>query len=53
MSPRTREDRDGVDLLGRLVGTIRRYVVLSDEQADVLALWVLHTHALDAADTTP
>jgi hypothetical protein len=31
----------------------RRFVVLSEEQADAVALWVLHTHALPAADTTP
>jgi hypothetical protein len=32
---------------------IRRYVVLTDEQADAIALWVLHTHAHDALGTTP
>ncbi len=32
---------------------IRRYVVLTDEQADALALWVLHTYVINAADSTP
>jgi hypothetical protein len=40
-------------LLEVLRSYVRRYVVLSDEQADLLALWVMHTHAFDAADTTP
>jgi Protein of unknown function (DUF3631) len=32
---------------------IRRFVVLSETQADAVALWVAHTHALEAAETTP
>jgi hypothetical protein len=44
---------DGAELLERLVWFIRRYVALSEEQAVLSALWVVHTHALDAADTTP
>ena len=32
---------------------ICRYVVLSPAQADAVALWVLHTHSFDAAETTP
>lgn len=31
----------------------RSYVVVSDQQADAVALWVAHSHALDAAETTP
>lgn len=31
----------------------RRYVVMSEPQADALALWTAHTHAIDAAQTTP
>jgi hypothetical protein len=31
----------------------RRYVVMSDEQAATIALWVTHTHCFDAADYTP
>jgi hypothetical protein len=32
---------------------VRRFVVLSGVQADALALWCVHTHAFDAAETTP
>ena len=32
---------------------IRRFVVLSAEQATAVALWVAHTHAIDAAECTP
>lgn len=32
---------------------IARYLVLTPAQLDVLALWVVHTHAIDAADFTP
>ena len=32
---------------------IRRYVVVTDHQAVAVALWVLHTYAIDVADTTP
>lgn len=44
---------DGAELLWELSRFIRRFVWLTDAQATVLALWVLHTHALDAADSTP
>jgi hypothetical protein len=43
----------GAQLLEAVRSFVLRYVVLSDEQADLLALWVVHTYALDAADTTP
>jgi len=32
---------------------IRRYVVLTDDQAAAVALWVVHTHAFAAAIATP
>jgi Protein of unknown function (DUF3631) len=32
---------------------IRRYVIVTDHQAVALALWVLHTYAIEVADTTP
>jgi len=32
---------------------IRRFVVLSHDQATTVALWIAHTHAIDAADCTP
>jgi hypothetical protein len=44
---------DGADVLERLIRFIRRYVALSEDQVLLSALWIVHTHALDAADTTP
>jgi hypothetical protein len=41
------------NLLGDLLAFVRRFIVLTDAQALAVALWVLHTHAFDAADTTP
>jgi hypothetical protein len=32
---------------------IRRYIIVSEEQALIMAAWILHTHAFDAAETTP
>jgi len=32
---------------------IRKYVVLSDEQAIAVTLWAAHTHVIDAAECTP
>jgi hypothetical protein len=40
-------------LLESLTGFLRRYVVLSQEQLTVLALWVVHSHVLAAAEVTP
>jgi hypothetical protein len=40
-------------LLDGLVSNVRRYVVLTDVQADAVALWIMHTHAIEAADVTP
>ena len=44
--------RGGV-LLDDVVGFIRRFVVLGDEHANAIALWVAHTHALEAFDVSP
>ncbi|MDQ3647484.1 MAG: DUF3631 domain-containing protein [Actinomycetota bacterium] len=41
------------ELLETLAGYVRRYVVMSPAQVAVVALWVVHTHAIDAADVTP
>jgi hypothetical protein len=46
------EAPSGVELLVNLTAFIRRYVALSEYQALVIALWIIHTHALGAADTT-
>jgi hypothetical protein len=47
------EPQDGAALLDRVAAFLCRFVVLTDEQAVAIALWVLHTHALDAAEVTP
>lgn len=39
--------------LDDVVGFVRRFVVLDETQANAIALWTAHTHAADAADTTP
>jgi Protein of unknown function (DUF3631) len=40
-------------LLDALFAFVRRFVVLSDDQAAAIALWIAHTHAFEAADCTP
>ncbi len=40
-------------LLKEVKNLIERFVVLRPEQLHVLALWVVHTHCFDAAETTP
>jgi len=42
-----------MQFLSVLSGLIRRYVALSPAEADVIALWIVHTHAFGAAQTTP
>src|SRR5919202_1265859 len=52
-APSAEGAEDGAELLERLVSFIRRYVALSEDQTILSALWIVHTHAFDAADTTP
>jgi hypothetical protein len=40
-------------LLDELAAFVRRFVCLSQAQAAVCALWVLHTHAIEATEFTP
>jgi Protein of unknown function (DUF3631) len=40
-------------LLDALELFVRRFVVLSEAQAAAIALWIVHTHAFEAAETTP
>ena len=47
------EPVDGAELLVELVQTFAQYVALPKGAATTLALWVLHTHALDAAYVSP
>ena len=44
---------DGASLLNALTAAIRQYVVLDDGAAEAVALWVLHTHALEAFLISP
>jgi Protein of unknown function (DUF3631) len=41
------------ELLLDLVTFLRRYVVMSEPQGVAVALWIVHTHALDAAEQSP
>jgi Protein of unknown function (DUF3631) len=43
----------GSVVLDDVVRFVRRFVVLTDAQADTLALWTAHTHATMAFDCTP
>jgi hypothetical protein len=43
----------GAEILDWTVGFLKRFVSLSTEQARAVALWVVHTHAMAAADCTP
>jgi Protein of unknown function (DUF3631) len=43
---------DGAALLENIVGFVQRFVVLTETQVDAIALWIVHTHAFAAADTT-
>jgi hypothetical protein len=47
------ERREASSLLDETAAFLRRFVVITDAQAAALALWVLHTHAIDAAESTP
>ena len=44
---------EGSLLLSDLYKAFRRHVVLEKNEALALSLWVIHTHALGAADTAP
>jgi hypothetical protein len=43
----------GVPVLDAITDFVRRFVVVSNAQAAVIALWIAHTHVVDAADHTP
>ncbi len=47
-------DVDGAELLAEIRSFVGHYMVLpSDEVADLIAVWVLHTHAIHSAYATP
>jgi Protein of unknown function (DUF3631) len=43
----------GAETLNAVMEFVRRFVSLTEAQARVVALWVAHTHCLDAGDCTP
>jgi len=47
------EEVSGEELLAELESLFRRYVVLPDGGAEVLALWTLFTYSFEAFDTCP
>lgn len=44
---RPREHVDALSVLADLVVFLRRFVFLSDAQADAVALWIVHSHAIE------
>lgn len=41
------------EILTTTIVFVRKYVVVTNEQAVAIALWAAHTHAIDACDCTP
>lgn len=44
---------DGAEILDALARFVRRFVVVTPEQAQLIALWTAHTWAFEASDQTP
>jgi len=44
---------DGATLLDEIVGALKRFVVMLAAATDTIALWVVHAHAIGAADYSP
>ena len=44
---------DGEVLIADMVKAIRSHVILTPHQALIVALWIIHTHAVEVADHTP
>jgi hypothetical protein len=53
IEPELSAEESGAALLDDTIRFVRRFVVLSIEQLFAIALWIVHTHAIDAADATP
>lgn len=47
------EPVNGVELLDEISATIKNYMVMHESDADLVALWVIHTHIFDAFTHTP
>lgn len=48
-----RRHMDLAEVLDQVEAFVRRYIVLTEHQAAAIALWIAHTHAIDAAEVTP
>ena len=44
---------DGAALLNEIAGTLRKFVVMSERDAWLAALWVLHSYMIDIAEISP
>jgi putative DNA primase/helicase len=44
---------DGAGLLDEIVSVLRRFLVLPEGCAETVALWVVHSHSINAADISP
>lgn len=44
---------NGAELLGSIAAFVRRFVVITNEQAVLIAVWILHTFAVEAFEVTP
>jgi hypothetical protein len=47
------ETVDGAELLDDIVSAVKRYLVLLEGYAEILALWVVHTHVFDCFGHSP
>jgi putative DNA primase/helicase len=47
------EPVDGARLLSDIATEVRRYMILADGAAEMVALWTIHTHTLDAFGISP
>jgi hypothetical protein len=47
------EPVNGADLLDDICNAVKRYLVLPEGSAEVLALWAIHTHALECFEHSP
>ena len=47
------EPVNGAELLDNICNAVRRYLVLPDGSAEILALWAIHAHAFECFERTP
>jgi hypothetical protein len=52
-APEPDPDVDVAELLSEVETFLGRYIVATGEQLTAMALWIAHTHAIDAAEQTP